>query len=65
MVGSIYLASNPGKTKEIQVRDIKTKEALGTTTITTQDSVQVRAKSPVPKHLQVKVRKDVNGNLVK
>lgn len=65
MVGSIYLAPNPGKTKEVQVRDIKTKENLGTTTITTQDSVQVRAKSPVPKHLQTKVRKDTAGNVVK
>lgn len=64
MVGSIYLAANPGKTKEVQVRDIKTKENLGTTTITTQDSVQIRAKSPVPKHLQVKVRKDTAGNII-
>lgn len=65
MVGSIYLAANPAKTKTMQVRDIKTKEELGTTTITTKDSVQVRAKSPVPKHLQTKVRKDKNGNVVK
>lgn len=64
MVGSIYLAPNPGKTKTMQVRDIKTKEELGTTTITTKDSVQVRAKSPVPKHLQTKVRKDKSGKVV-
>lgn len=64
MVGSIYLSPNPGKTKTMQVRDIKTKEDLGTTTITTQDSVQIRAKSPVPKHLQVKVRKDTSGKIV-
>ena len=64
MVGSIYLAPNPGKTKTVQVRDIKTKEDLGTTTITTQDSVQIRAKSPVPKHLQTKVRKDTAGKVV-
>ena len=65
MVGSIYLAKNPGKTKTVKVRDIKTKEELGTTTITSQDSVQVRAKSPVPKHLQTKVRRDKNGAVVK
>jgi hypothetical protein len=65
MVGSIYLAANPGKTKTMTVRDIKTKQELGTTTITTQDSVQVRVKSPVPKHLQEKVRKDTSGKVVK
>ena len=65
MGGSIYLAPNPGKTKEVQVRDMKTGENAGTTTITTKDSVQIRAKSPVPKHLQTKVRKDVNGNIIK
>ena len=65
MVGAIYLANNPGKTKTVQVRDIKTKETLGTTTITSQDSIQVRATSPVPKNLQTKVRKDLNGNVVK
>jgi len=65
MGGSIYLAPVKGKTKTVQVRDIKSKEELGTTTITTKDSVQIRAKSPVPKHLQTKVRKDKNGNVVK
>ena len=65
MGGSVYLAPNPGKTKTVQVRDIKTKEELGTTTITTKDSVQVRVKSPVPKHLVTKVRKDKAGNVVK
>ena len=64
MGGSIYLAANPGKTKEVQVRDMKTGENVGTTTITTKDSVQIRAKSPVPKHLQTKVRKDVKGNVI-
>ena len=63
--GSIYLAPVAGKTKTVTVRDIKTKEELGTATITTQDSIQVRSKSPVPKHLQTKVRKDKNGNVVK
>lgn len=64
MVGSIYLAANPGKTKEVKVRDMKTGQEVGTTTITTKDSVQIRAKSPVPKHLQTKVRKDLKGNVI-
>jgi hypothetical protein len=63
--GSIYLAPAPAKTKECVVRDIKTKETLGTTTITYKDSIQVRAKSPVPDYLTTKVRKDNNGNIVK
>jgi len=64
MVGSIYLANNPGKVKDVQIRDPKTQENLGTATITTQDSIQVRVKSPVPQHLSTKVRKDVNGKVV-
>lgn len=59
--GSIYLANVPGKTKTTQVRDPKTQANLGTSTITTKDSIQIRAKSPVPGHLQTKVRKDANG----
>lgn len=65
MVGSIYLAPVAGKTKTVNVRDMKTGEPQGTTTITTKDSIQIRSKSPVPKHLQTKVRKDKNGNVVK
>lgn len=64
MVGSVYLAPVAGKTKTIQVRDPKTQENLGTAVITTKDSVQVRAKSPVPDHLQTKVRKDPNGKVI-
>lgn len=63
--GSIYLADVPAKTKTIQVRDPKTQQNLGTAVITTQDSVQIRAKSPVPNNLQTKIRKDANGNLIK
>lgn len=62
--GSIYLMPVKGKKKTITVRDIKTKEVLGTAEITTQDSVQVRVKSPVPAHLQTKVRKDINGKII-
>ena len=65
MVGDIYLAAVPGKTRTSAVRDIKTQEDLGTTTITTKDSVQLRAKSPVPAHLQTKVRRDKNGQIMK
>jgi len=62
--GDIYLASVPGKTKVVNVRDIKSGANIGTTTITSQDSVQVRSKSPVPSHLVHKVRRDVNGKVI-
>lgn len=65
VAGSIYLADVPGKVKTVAVRDPKTQENLGTATITYKDSVKIAAKSPVPKHLQTKVRKDKNGNEVK
>ena len=64
VAGSIYLADVAGKVKNVQIRDPKTQENLGTAVITTKDSVQIRAKSPVPAHLQTKVRKDVNGKVV-
>lgn len=64
VVGSIYLASVPGKTKTSQVRDPKTQQNLGTSTTTTKDHVQIRAKSPAPAHLQTKVRKDPNGKVI-
>ena len=62
--GSIYLANVPGKVKTVKVRDPKTQQDLGTAVITTKDSVQIRAKSPVPAHLQTKVRKDANGKVI-
>jgi hypothetical protein len=62
--GSIYLADVPGKTKTSKVRDPKTQESLGTVTTTSKDSVQIRAKSPVPSYLQTKVRKDANGKVI-
>lgn len=62
--GSVYLGDVKGKTKEVQVRDPKTQQNLGTCTITTKDSVQVKTKSPVPTFLQTKVRKDVNGKVI-
>lgn len=64
VTGSVYLAPVSGKTKTIQVRDPKTQQNLGTAVITTKDSVQIRAKSPVPDHLQTKVRKDANGKVI-
>lgn len=63
--GSIYLAPVEGKKKVTEVRDIKTKEKLGTVEITTKDSIQIRAKSPVPSSCVVsKIRKDTSGKVV-
>lgn len=62
--GSSFLAKVPAKTKTVTVRDFKTKEVVGTTTITSKDSVQIRTKSPVPKPLQTKVRRDNDGKIV-
>lgn len=62
--GSVYLAAVPGKVKTVQVRDPKTQENLGTAVITTKDSIQVRAKSPVPSYLTTKVRKDADGKVI-
>lgn len=60
--GSLYLADVPGKVKTSKVRDMKSKQEIGTVTTTTSDYIQVRAKSPVPKACVVsKVRKDLNG----
>lgn len=63
--GSIYLAPAPAKTKVVNVRDPKTQQDMGTTTITYKDSIQVKAKSPVPDYLTTKVRKDTDGKIVK
>lgn len=63
--GSIHLAPVKGKTKEVKVRDPKTQTNLGTAIITTQDSIQIRAKSPVPKYLQTKERIGTDGRPVK
>lgn len=62
--GSVYLGDVKGKVKEVQVRDPKTQANLGTCTITSKDSVQIKTKSPVPTFLQSKVRKDVNGKVI-
>lgn len=64
--GSVYLAPVEGKVKTSDVRDINSKQVVGSVTTTTKDYVQVRTKSPVPKTCIVsKVRKDLNGNVVK
>lgn len=63
--GSIYLLDVKGRERDVNVRDPKTQENLGTCTITTKDHVQIKSKSPVPKFLQEKVRKDANGNVIK
>ena len=64
-VGSVYLAEVKGRVKDTAVRDMKTGEHLGTTTTTTEDHIQYRIKSQVPKDLVKKVRKDLKGNIVK
>jgi hypothetical protein len=63
--GSVYLADVKGKVRDVNIRDPKTQENLGTCTITTKDSVQVKTKSGVPKYLSDKVRKDKSGNVIK
>lgn len=64
-ISSIYLTDVPGKVKNTAIRDMKTGEVLGSTTTTTQDHVQMRVKSQVPKDRINKVRKDMSGNVVK
>lgn len=65
VVGSIYLANVPGKVKTSDIRDIQSNQKVGTVTTTTKDSIQVRAKSPVPNSCIVsKVRKDLDGKVV-
>lgn len=63
--GSVYLSDVKGGTKEVAIRDPKTQEPMGTCTITSKDSIKVTTKSPVPAHLQTKVRKDTSGKVVK
>jgi len=65
VAGSIYLANVPGKTKtDVPIRDPKTKQTLGSITTTTKDSIQIRAKSPVPEYLKTSVRKDTSGKVI-
>lgn len=63
--GSIYLAAVPGKTRtDVPIRDPKSKQTIGSVTTKTKDSIQIRAKSPVPEYLQEKIRKDANGKVI-
>lgn len=65
MQGSVYLAPVDGKTKTSDVRDINSKQKVGTVTTTTKPYIQVRTKSPAPKSCIVsKVRKDLDGKVV-
>ena len=63
--GGIYLKDVPAGSKTSQVRDPKTQQNLGTSTSTYKDSIAVAAKSKIPAYLVTKVRKDVNGNVIK
>lgn len=61
----IFLAPLPGTTKTIDTIDNMTdRNKTGTCTTITEDSVRVKVKSPVPKHLVKKVRKDLNGKVI-
>lgn len=62
--GSVYLADVKGGVKTGDIRDMKTQEVTGSYEITSKDSIKVTTKSPVPDHLQTKVRKDKNGKTV-
>ena len=63
--GDIYLDDVPGGTKEYDSKNPSTGEKTGTTINTSLDSIKIRTKSPVPKHLVTKVRKDLDGNIIK
>lgn len=62
--GCVFLKDVKAKVRESKVRDPQTQKDLGSVTITTKDSVQIRTSSPVPKHLQTKVRKDPSGKVI-
>lgn len=58
---SLYLKAIPGGSKEVNIRNVQTGKSIGTVNVITKDSFQLRAKSPVPKHLKRRVYKDPNG----
>ena len=64
-IGGIYLKDVPAGSKTSQVRDLKTQQNIGTSTSTYKDSIAIAAKSKMPGYLVTKVRKDLNGNIVK
>lgn len=63
-VGSIYLAESKPSVKTVKTRDPKTQKELGTCETTNQACLQIKAKSPVPKHLQKKVHRDPSGKII-
>ena len=62
---SIYLQDRPASTRDIPMRNPKTGEDMGTATIINKDHFILKAKSPVPKNLQRRVYKDLNGKPLK
>lgn len=62
--GSVYLSDVPAGKKTGDIRDMKTQEITGSYEITSKDSIKVSTKSPIPEHLQVKVKKDKNGKII-
>lgn len=61
---SIFLKEIPANTKTVKYRNVQNGKQLGNVTIISKDSFQLRAKSPVPKHLQRKVFKDMDGKKI-
>lgn len=55
--GSIYLKDVAASDRTVPVRDPQTQKNLGTCEIINKESKAVVAKSPVPAHLQKKIRK--------
>ena len=65
MNGSLYFTKVPAKDRTVTVRDIKNHSVIGSSEIKTKEYIRLMAKSPVPAGLQTKVRKDLNGNIIK
>jgi hypothetical protein len=62
--GGVYLQPVAAGTKTHNVKKPMTGESDGTSTVTHKDYLTLRTKSPAPKHLVTKVRKDNNGKLI-
>lgn len=62
---SIYLQTVPAKTRDIPFRNVQTGAPLGTVTVANKECYQLKAQSPIPKHLQRKTYKDLNGKPMK
>lgn len=61
MKASIYLRAMPARTRQIKIRNVQNGKQIGDVTLVSKDWFQLRAKSPIPKHLQRKVFKGMDG----